>query len=76
MTQRREDGPRMLTLNLKEQSVAAFARLKDRYHVDSDAEVIKKALALLDVAGYVMDDDSGILVMGEGNNKKTVHMRR
>lgn len=68
-------GPRKLSLDLNAKSAEAFARLKDRYHVDSDAEMINRALTFMEIAGRLMDE-SGILVVGEGGNKKTIHMRR
>ncbi len=75
MLRKQKDGPRILSLDLNEQSAEAFRQLKNRYHLVSDAEVINKALTLLDVAGHLMDD-SGTLVVGEGGNKKKIHMRQ
>lgn len=71
----RQEGPRMLNLELGTKSAELFHRLKDTYGVDRDDEVVRKALVLLDVAREFMDD-SGVLTLGDGKKTQKVQMFR
>ncbi|MBF0131389.1 MAG: hypothetical protein HQL75_02225 [Magnetococcales bacterium] len=75
MTSTNRCGSRTLNLELNGQSVEVFARLKNIYGVESDVEVIRKALALLDVAGQFVDG-SGALFLGNGEKMKKITMFR